>query len=381
MKRRILTSLALLTTASAWGQVLFQTSFESQEGYSPGTLFGQGEPQWAEDNAYNPYDVIEGGRTGSQCAYFDTSQYVDGSFIWQDLTTRLPSNQNRIHTYSGQIMFGEDFRPSSTAGIELFESTNLHSLMTLRARPSINNDGQVYLRLGQTEIAHSFTPPKIGKWTRFQFGIDQSNGKCYFQFGDQSTSLSSPMFLPSSYVPLVSKVAEFAFFVSPDGFNEVFLDDVKVEARLPQQVSGIVRLQNWLGTLAGVAVKVQILTPSGVAVETKNLVLDTNGSFKFTPTYQGAGKLAVKSSHWLRAATPSTAFTRFGIADAEFDLINGDCDGDNYIGSDDYLILSNSFDTVQGSPSYDARADLDGSGDVGTDDYIILNLNFDINGD
>lgn len=62
-------------------------------------------------------------------------------------------------------------------------------------------------------------------------------------------------------------------------------------------------------------------------------------------------------------------------------LINGDCNGDNYIGTDDYIILNDSFDLSVGDPDFDARADLDYDEYVGTDDYLILSQNFDRTGD
>lgn len=57
--------------------------------------------------------------------------------------------------------------------------------------------------------------------------------------------------------------------------------------------------------------------------------------------------------------------------------LNGDINNDNDISSDDYLVLSEAFDTAQEDPGFSAPADLNGDGYVGTDDYLILNANFD----
>ena len=62
-------------------------------------------------------------------------------------------------------------------------------------------------------------------------------------------------------------------------------------------------------------------------------------------------------------------------------LINGDCDNNNLINTDDYLILSGAFDTLEGDPGYEANADLNLDDIVNTDDYLILSNNFDLVGD
>lgn len=64
-----------------------------------------------------------------------------------------------------------------------------------------------------------------------------------------------------------------------------------------------------------------------------------------------------------------------------FDTYRGDADGDNYIGTDDYLILNASFDLYKGDPGFDPRADFDGNGYVGTDDYYRMNAAWDQEGD
>ena len=62
-------------------------------------------------------------------------------------------------------------------------------------------------------------------------------------------------------------------------------------------------------------------------------------------------------------------------------FMNGDCNEDNYVGSDDYLILNSAFDTDPTSLLWDPAADLNGDSYVGTDDYLLLNGAFDVTGD
>ena len=83
------------------------------------------------------------------------------------------------------------------------------------------------------------------------------------------------------------------------------------------------------------------------------------------------------------AQPPGSGLVRPGgpVSGLNVSLINGDCDGDNTIGTDDYLLLNGAFDTVPGDALFDARADLNGDESVGTDDYLILNAVFDTSGD
>ena len=75
--------------------------------------------------------------------------------------------------------------------------------------------------------------------------------------------------------------------------------------------------------------------------------------------------------------------TAVGVSGAtvNFSLINGNCaptvDGDA-ITTDDYLVLSNAFDTAFGDAGFDPQADLDKNDAVTTDDYLVLSGNFDI---
>lgn len=64
----------------------------------------------------------------------------------------------------------------------------------------------------------------------------------------------------------------------------------------------------------------------------------------------------------------------------EFSLLSGDCDDNDAVTTDDYLIISAAFDTAFGDPGYDFRADLEEDDFVNTDDYLLLSQNFDLSG-
>jgi len=58
------------------------------------------------------------------------------------------------------------------------------------------------------------------------------------------------------------------------------------------------------------------------------------------------------------------------------DLYGGDA-----VNTDDFLSLSDAFDTTPSDTKWNIQADIDGNGVVNTDDYLILSDNFDVAGD
>jgi|GEM_PF-2569300 len=58
----------------------------------------------------------------------------------------------------------------------------------------------------------------------------------------------------------------------------------------------------------------------------------------------------------------------------------GDADGDNYVGSDDYLALNAAFDTNAGDDDFNDQVDFNLDGYIGSDDYLVLNHYFDTTG-
>lgn len=68
-------------------------------------------------------------------------------------------------------------------------------------------------------------------------------------------------------------------------------------------------------------------------------------------------------------------------APVQMDLIYGDINGDDIINTDDYLELSNAFDSVPGDLNWNHMADLNLDGVVATDDYLIISERFGMEGD
>jgi hypothetical protein len=113
-------------------------------------------------------------------------------------------------------------------------------------------------------------------------------------------------------------------------------------------------------------------------IHTYPVFADSDSSTNFTLP-NTTFKVWVKSrTHLAKAITAN--LTAGGYAPT-VTLINGDINGDNYIGTNDYLRINSSFDRSLGDSGFDTDADLNGDHYVGTDDYLILNDSFDLSGD
>lgn len=161
------------------------------------------------------------------------------------------------------------------------------------------------------------------------------------------------------------------------------IGDMSVLTTVPTSVtiSGQVALTD-VGNLAGRKVAVTFYYDGRPQETVSNVTLDAAGKFSLTTTRRGAHFIGVKASHWLRKKTASAVdITGSGATFSAVTLQNGDCDGNNLIGTDDYLVINGSFDLTSSDVGYDARADLNEDGYVGTDDYLIFNAGFDDTGD
>ena len=148
-------------------------------------------------------------------------------------------------------------------------------------------------------------------------------------------------------------------------------------------ISGNIDLDGFIGR-RGLPIVQFELAPvgGGPSVRIPVVALDSKGNFRASTSARGAFTLSVKASTFLRRKLMSPIIiTGNHVEHLQFRLTNGDCNGDNYVGNDDYFILNRAFDTSTGEANFDPRADLNGDGYVGSDDYLILNQNFDKEGD
>lgn len=161
------------------------------------------------------------------------------------------------------------------------------------------------------------------------------------------------------------------------------LGDMSILTTVPTAVTitGKVALSN-VSNLAGRKIAVTFYFEGRPQETVSNITVNASGEFSLSTTRRGTHFIGVKASHWLRKKTATAVnITGSGAVYPLVTLDNGDCDGNNLIGTDDYLLINTSFDLTSSDVGFDARADLNEDGYVGTDDYLILNENFDMSGD
>ena len=109
---------------------------------------------------------------------------------------------------------------------------------------------------------------------------------------------------------------------------------------------------------------------NGSLIESKDILLETNGDYYFEPSVEGDVLIRAKADHWL---AESKSVTLPSAADINFSLINGDITGDNRINVLDYIQLKANYNKtgVAGHP-----VDLNGDARVNVLDYIILKKNY-----
>lgn len=175
----------------------------------------------------------------------------------------------------------------------------------------------------------------------------------------------------------------FLLFIQPDSTpfagGSAWFDDMSLIVNSGRTVSGTV---NFGLSPSPARATFEFRNPGTLnVVASVNGELDADGHFTIAaPEPYGSYNLAVKGTHWLRDAT--VVNTGSGdVTGVSLAPINGDCDGNNYINTDDYLLLSDSFDLGLSDEGFNPMADLDENDYVNTDDYLILSNNFDTIGD
>lgn len=160
-------------------------------------------------------------------------------------------------------------------------------------------------------------------------------------------------------------------------------DIFRHEVRLENTVTGTVSVPGYIADLDRLPVDfVLVSVRGGTTTHISNVKMTSDGSYCFSTAATGRFRVLarVKGSLW-REYSDVIYLNSSTYTDVNFELRLGDCNGDNYVGTDDYLIFNSAFDCVPGDEGFDLRADLNGDGRVCTDDYMLLNENFDAVGD
>ncbi|MCX7799616.1 MAG: S8 family serine peptidase [Fimbriimonadales bacterium] len=156
---------------------------------------------------------------------------------------------------------------------------------------------------------------------------------------------------------------------------------IPINLATARTVSGTVILGDFVGSLAGIPVEVQIRNPgSTVAVETHTVLLSATGGFSLTTTRSGTFDLAFKASHWLRQKVANVALVGSTVSGLLVSLPNGDCNGDNTVNLADLNAISRAWRSVPGGANWDPNADLNGDRTVNLADRNIVARNWRMSG-
>lgn len=146
-------------------------------------------------------------------------------------------------------------------------------------------------------------------------------------------------------------------------------------------LSGVVSLSDSDSDLSNETVS--ILVQNGTVSQSFTTRLNASGSYSVRLPQSfphGTYDVYIKGDTFLRKRISGVSF---GIAGAQVNvnLRNGDVDGDNEVGPNDFALLAAAFGSSAGGPGYFAAADLDDSGNVGPADFSILAASFGEFGD
>ena len=159
------------------------------------------------------------------------------------------------------------------------------------------------------------------------------------------------------------------------------------------KVAGKVQLENWTKPMSARQTVFSLYDIWGNShmVTWSDSILGADGSFSKNVAplllFQRPYALIAKPKGGLAKRVDFVGDQATGL---NFVCENGDITGDNYIGTDDYLVLNDYFDWNSGDAGWSTvgpngfapvDADLNGNNAVTTDDYLILNANFDKAGD
>lgn len=388
MLRRIsiLASLACACSGVHAQTTAYSTNFDS---YTTTSIAGQ--DNWnvdiREGSAYIVTSTLSHSGTKS-CRYTGTAVATPGN----QYAFRGFFDSFRSDTYVGTVFVRTSLLTigNATVGLSAYGSNS---------QTAFYNNGQAGIHHSAFDAADGFlySPGTLvreniapfDEWIRVQLVIRSFNGIAS-NTGFTSANVNGFVVGPASPGSATDymQIDDFDLWVNNPSGTPVtaYFDDLKVE-RYPLG-------QNWLGGRARAAgwpvgkatpVTIIIRRPDGTAVETATATADGDGYFKvklnnFSGDCDIFIKTATSLSKKVGTITPAAPVSYYH-ADYAKDLIPGDCDNNDFINTDDYLIVSAAFDTFEGDPGYDARADLDGSGYVNTDDYLVLNANFDSAGD
>lgn len=139
----------------------------------------------------------------------------------------------------------------------------------------------------------------------------------------------------------------------------------------PATISGTVSVANYVGSLAGIPITLQLKTGSQI-VDTLQTILAADGSYSVSTPTLGTWRVVVKAGQWLSLNVDSVNINGAVTMNWDFQR-NGDADNSNIIDDADLTAIVLDYGTAGG---VSGRTDLDGSGEVDDGDLTIAILNF-----
>jgi|GEM_PF-6851151 len=326
---------------------------------------------------------------GSNYAFFSFNDNYNRDTYVATVWARSNSSANNL-TSVGMIAFGTNSQdvPYQSAQVGFLSGNTATTIGYLNSR----------FQFPVNDVATT------GQWNKLQLTVMNWNNVLNFT-GTHHGTVNGEIVGPaapgaSSDYKTISDFDLFTF--NQTGTNiEVFFDDIKVERFSVNDfwISGRVSYESvapgadmseWPVTVT--------LGDNGTFLESKTVTPDADGYFrvKMDSKYGGMIDVYFKGALWLskkaltldiptaaEGDTNNDGFYDLSYYDGGFvkALLAGDCNGDDVITTDDYLIISDAFDTNEGDGGYDSRADLDNNGSITTDDYLYLSTNFDQSGE
>jgi len=150
-----------------------------------------------------------------------------------------------------------------------------------------------------------------------------------------------------------------------------------------QSISGTINLQDFNPDASPRTITIEFRNPgSTTPVASVTQPIGGGGPQAFTAevNLMGTYDVAVKGPNWLRRTISNVWITPVGVTGLAFDLINGDCDGDNEVDIGDYSLLSSSFGYSLGDALFVPTTDLNGDDTTDIGDFAVLSANFGLTG-
>lgn len=154
-------------------------------------------------------------------------------------------------------------------------------------------------------------------------------------------------------------------------------------ARQSANLSGAVTLQDFVGSVPGTTVSIEIHQAGSSAIaETLSATLGAGGTFTAPTTLSpGSYDIYIKASHWLRRKLAGVQVTTAGATGLTVSLVNGDVTNDNAVSLADFSAIRTAFGSSAGGPQWNAMADLNGDGTVSLADFSIVRARFGSSGE